>query len=464
MKPFMDQDFLLRTDTARALFHQVAKSMPILDYHCHLEAKDIYNDVKYRDLAEIWLGGDHYKWRLMRAYGVPEACVTGDAAPYEKYMAWVKTLETAIGNPLYHWTHLELQRYFGIQEPLTVKSARRIWDQCAETLKTLSARQMILMSNVKLICTTDDPADDLRYHELLARDKSFPVPVLPAWRPDKALNIAGDAFPEYMARLGSPESWPELKAILRARMDFFHAHGCRLSDHSLSYVPFRPAEESELSAILTRRMAGKTLTEDEVRAWQTELLLFLGREYSERDWALQLHLSVQRSVNARLLLDVGRDCGGDCMDDTLRLNELAAFLSCLARNGQLPRVIAYSLNAQDDAALQAVLFSFSGGGRGRMQHGSAWWFNDHLDGMKRQMKALMASGRIADFVGMLTDSRCFLSYSRHEYFRRILCDLIGDLVENGEYPCDMELLTKIVRGVCYENAREYFRFPEKETV
>ena len=464
MRTFMDEDFLLRTDTAKALFHQVAETMPILDYHCHLEAKDIYNDITYQNLSEIWLGGDHYKWRLMRAYGAPERCVTGDAAPYEKYLAWVQSLETAIGNPLYHWTHLELQRYFGIHEPLTARNARQVWDQCNEKLKVLSARRMILMSNVKLICTTDDPADDLRWHELLAQDESFPVTVLPAWRPDKAVDIAGEGFPACMARLGGPKSWSELGDILRQRMDYFHAHGCRLSDHGLSYVPFRPAGEVELDAIFARRMAEETLTEDEIRAWQTELLLFLAREYQARDWAMQLHVSVQRNVNARLFRDIGRDSGGDCIDDTLRLNELAAFLSCLARDGRLPRTIAYSLNGQDDAALQSVLFSFSGGSRGRMQHGSAWWFNDHLDGMKRQMQALMASGRIADFVGMLTDSRCFLSYSRHEYFRRILCDLIGDLVENGEYPCDTELLTQIVRGVCYENAREYFHFPEKENV
>ena len=461
MKPFMDQDFLLHSVTAKALYHKVAKEMPILDYHCHLAAKDIYEDVKYRDLADIWLSGDHYKWRLMRAYGVEEEKVTGNAAPYDKYQAWVGALETAIGNPLYHWTHLELQRYFDCHMPLNRRTARQVWNECNEKLASMSARQMILMSNVKLICTTDDPVDDLKYHELLAQDNTFPVTVLPAWRPDKAVNIAADTFADYMKQLGGAKDFAELKSILSEKMDYFHARGCRLSDHGMSYIPYRPAAEAEIDQILARRMAGETLTDDEVRAWQTELLLFLGREYARRDWAMQLHVSVMRNINGRLKKAIGPDCGVDSIDATLRLDELAKFMSCLEEDNMLPRTIGYSLNGQDDAALQAVLFSFAGGVRGKIQHGSAWWFNDHLDGMKKQMKALMASGRIADFVGMLTDSRCFLSYSRHEYFRRILCDLLGELVENGEYPEDWELLTEIVRGVCYENALAYFRFPEK---
>ena len=458
MKAFMDRDFLLSSETAKHLYHDYAAAQPIIDYHCHLDPKEIWEDRCFDNITQVWLGGDHYKWRLMRSAGVEERYITGDASDREKFQKWAETLGLAIGNPLYHWSHLELRNYFGYQGVLNGDTAEEVWQLCNEKLKTLSARKLILSSRVRALCTTDDPADSLEWHKKLAADESFPVKVLPSFRPDKALGIEKPDYLDYLSRLGDIGSFAALKEKLIERLDYFVSLGCRVSDHGMESVPYASATMDEVEAIFRKRLAGQIPTAWEQKQFKTALLLELGREYHRLGVVMQLHFGVIRDNSHRVFRALGPDAGIDSIGDQPSIKELAAFLGALDDTDELPRTILYSLNPNDNAALVTVMGAFQTGETvGKVQHGSAWWFNDHRSGMVDQLTTLAADGYLAGFVGMLTDSRSFLSYARHEYFRRILCELIGGWVENGEYPSDEKALRQIVEGICFGNAEQYFR-------
>ena len=466
MKAFLDDDFLLTTPTARRLY-QVARSMPILDYHCHLDPKEIAQDRRFENITQVWLGGDHYKWRLMRANGVDEAYITGDAPDREKFQKWAETLELAIGNPLYHWSHLELRRYFGYEGVLNGDTAQEVWELCNQKLQEpgMSARNLIANSGVTLVCTTDDPADSLEWHQQLAQDSSFPVKVLPAWRPDAAMGLERPEYLDYLQRLGQAagveiRTYADLKEALLSRMAFFDKMGCRASDHALTVAVCQPASEEELERVFQKRLEGEPLTQEELAAFQTGFLRFVAGEYKRLGWVMQLHYGCRRNNNTRMFHKLGRDTGYDAVLQGTPSLEVAAFLDLLASQDALPRMVLYSLNPNDDEGLNSVIGCFQDGTPlGRIQQGSAWWFNDHKAGMVKQLTAFANGGVLGNFIGMLTDSRSFLSYPRHEYFRRILCELLGAWVENGEYPADWKALEKMVRGVCYNNAVEFFGFP-----
>lgn len=466
MKAFLDDDFLLTTPTARRLY-QVARSMPILDYHCHLDPKEIAQDRRFENITQVWLGGDHYKWRLMRANGVDEAYITGDAPDREKFQKWAETLELAIGNPLYHWSHLELRRYFGYEGVLNGDTAQEVWELCNQKLQEpgMSARNLIANSGVTLVCTTDDPADSLEWHQQLAQDSSFPVKVLPAWRPDAAMGLERPEYLDYLQRLGQAagveiRTYADLKEALLSRMAFFDKMGCRASDHALTVAVCQPASEEELERVFQKRLEGEPLTQEELAAFQTGFLRFVAGEYKRLGWVMQLHYGCRRNNNTRMFHKLGRDTGYDAVLQGTPSLEVAAFLDLLASQDALPRMVLYSLNPNDDEGLHSVIGCFQDGTPlGRIQQGSAWWFNDHKAGMVKQLTAFANGGLLGNFIGMLTDSRSFLSYPRHEYFRRILCELLGAWVENGEYPADWKALEKMVRGVCYNNAVEFFGFP-----
>ena len=466
MKAFLDDDFLLTTPTARRLY-QVARSMPILDYHCHLDPKEIAQDRRFENITQVWLGGDHYKWRLMRANGVDEAYITGDAPDREKFQKWAETLELAIGNPLYHWSHLELRRYFGYEGVLNGDTAQEVWELCNQKLQEpgMSARSLIANSGVTLVCTTDDPADSLEWHQQLAQDSSFPVKVLPAWRPDAAMGLERPEYLDYLQRLGQAagveiRTYGDLKKALLSRMAFFDKMGCRASDHALTAAVCQPASEEELERVFQKRLEGEPLTQEELAAFQTGFLRFVAGEYKRLGWVMQLHYGCRRNNNTRMFHKLGRDTGYDAVLQGTPSLEVAAFLDLLASQDALPRMVLYSLNPNDDEGLNSVIGCFQDGTPlGHIQQGSAWWFNDHKAGMVKQLTAFANGGLLGNFIGMLTDSRSFLSYPRHEYFRRILCELLGAWVENGEYPADWKALEKMVRGVCYNNAVEFFGFP-----
>ena len=466
MKAFLDDDFLLTTPTARRLY-QVARSMPILDYHCHLDPKEIAQDRRFENITQVWLGGDHYKWRLMRANGVDETYITGDAPDREKFQKWAETLELAIGNPLYHWSHLELRRYFGYEGVLNGDTAQEVWELCNQKLQEpgMSARSLIANSGVTLVCTTDDPADSLEWHQQLAQDSSFPVKVLPAWRPDAAMGLERPEYLDYLQRLGQAagveiRTYGDLKKALLSRMAFFDKMGCRASDHALTAAVCQPASEEELERVFQKRLEGEPLTQEELAAFQTGFLRFVAGEYKRLGWVMQLHYGCRRNNNTRMFHKLGRDTGYDAVLQGTPSLEVAAFLDLLASQDALPRMVLYSLNPNDDEGLNSVIGCFQDGTPlGRIQQGSAWWFNDHKAGMVKQLTAFANGGLLGNFIGMLTDSRSFLSYPRHEYFRRILCELLGAWVENGEYPADWKVLEKMVRGVCYNNAVEFFGFP-----
>ncbi len=456
MRAFMDQDFLLSTETAKQLYHEHAAGQPIIDYHCHLNPQEIFEDRHFENITQVWLGSDHYKWRLMRAAGVDERFITGNAPDREKFQKWAETLSLAIGNPLYHWSHLELRSYFGYTGTLNGDTADEVWQLCNEKLKNLSARQLIMSSNVKALCTTDDPADSLEWHKKIAEDRSFSVKVLPSFRPDKALGIEKADYPDYLKRLGEIASFGQLVQVLKERLAFFVSLGCRVSDHGLEAVPYAPVAETEVEAIFQKRLSGKIPSEWEQKQFKTALLLALGREYHRHGVVMQLHFGVIRDNSQRVFCALGPDAGIDSIGDPVPVKELAAFLNALDETDELPKTILYSLNPNDNAAIETVMACFQGSCFGKLQHGSAWWFNDHKSGMREQLTSLANEGMLCTFVGMLTDSRSFLSYARHEYFRRILCDLIGSWVENGEYPNDPKLLKTIVEGICFENAKRYF--------
>ncbi len=457
MKPFMDQDFLLTTETAKHLYHDIAAKMPIIDYHCHLDPKEIWEDRRFENITQLWMGGDHYKWRLMRSAGVDERFITGSASDREKFQKWAETIGLAIGNPLCHWSHLELRNYFGYTGVLSGDTAEAVWNLCSEKLQTMSARSLIADSNVKALCTTDDPADSLEWHKKIAEDASFGVKVLPSFRPDKALGIEKEDYVNYLTRLGPVASFAELVEVLKDRLAFFVSLGCRVSDHGLDAVPFAPATAAEVEAIFQKRLGGTIPTAQETRQFKTALLLALGRDYCRLGVVMQLHFGVIRDNSRRVFRALGPDAGIDSIGDAVSIRDLAAFLNALDETDELPKTILYSLNPNDNAAIVSVMGAFqTGEAVSKIQHGSAWWFNDHRRGMIDQLTNLAAGGYLAGFVGMLTDSRSFLSYARHEYFRRILCDLIGTWVENGAYPNDDKALQRIIRGICCENAAQYF--------
>ncbi len=465
IKRFLDEDFLLETKPAKSLYHDYAKDMPIIDYHCHINPKEIAENKRYRTITEVWLGGDHYKWRIMRANGADERCVTGDADDFDKFLAYAKALERSVGNPLYHWSHLELSRYFGINEPLTAQNARAVFDRCNEALahEDLSARGIIVKSNVRVICTTDDPADTLEYHEAIAADQSFAPKVLPATRPDKAVNIDKPDFAQYIQKLSGVVGYPitDLKALKKAlseRLQYFKAHGATVSDHALLSCVYAPATENEVEEIFAQALTGKGVDDNQAERYRTHILLYLGREYAKNGFVMQLHFGCRRDNNTRMFERLGPDTGYDTIYTDTRLDKLAQFLDALAKEDSLPKTILYSLNPYDNEAICSLMGCFQGGAQGKLQHGSAWWFNDTKPGMLAQLTALSQSGVLGNFVGMLTDSRSFLSYTRHEYFRRILCNFIGALVENGEYPSDLAYLGSLVRDISYNNAARYFGF------
>lgn len=468
MKAFMDENFLLDTDTARTLFFEAARDLPIIDYHCHLSPREIWQNRPFENITQVWLGGDHYKWRLMRAAGVDERFITGDAPDREKFQKWAETLSLAIGNPLYHWSHMELRRFFDFDAPLNARTAGDAWQACNRKLAgaQFAPRALIERMRVETLCTTDDPADDLIYHQRLRAQKDFAVNVLPAWRPDNALNIEKSGFAGYMQRLGAAagvtiDGLDDLKAALRARMGFFHQNGCRLSDHGLARAMLETADEARVEAALKKALSGEAVSPREALAYKTALMLYLGGEYNRLGWTMQLHYGALRDNNPAMFARLGPDTGFDAIDGGSPSEQLAGMLG--AFGGALPKTIVYSLNPNDDDIVGSVIACFQNGrGYTRIQQGSAWWFNDHLDGMRKQLRALAAQGFLSGFVGMLTDSRSFLSYPRHEYFRRILCALLGQWVEQGLYPADMDALEHIVRAVCYENAKAYFNFPKKD--
>lgn len=464
MKKFMDEDFLLNNETAVKLFHDYASKSPIFDFHCHLNPKDIYEDIRFKNITEVWLYGDHYKWRLMRSNGVDERYITGDADDYSKFLEFAKTIPMAIGNPVYHWTHLELQRYFGINELLNEKTAPMIWEKVNSMLNSseFSVRNIIKKSNVKILCTTDDPTDSLEYHKLLKEDDSFNVKVLPAFRPDKGINIDKDDFKDWVKKLSEVcgkaiESYDDYLDALNSRLEFFDSYGCRLSDHALDFVAYEESTKEEVDEIFKKALKGEKLSQIEVDKYKTSVLQFLGKRYKELGWAMQLHIAALRNTNSRMFKKLGPDTGYDSINDVNIAYPLSKLLDSLESTGSLPKVILYTLNPKDNYVLAALMGSFQGEGiPGKMQFGSAWWFNDNIDGMTEQMKTLANVGLLSKFVGMVTDSRSFLSYPRHEYFRRILCNLIGEWVEKGEVPDDIDLLGKIVQDISFNNAVNYF--------
>ena len=459
----MDDDFLFTNDTSRKLF-DACRDMPIFDWHCHLSPKEIYENKQPRDITELWLGGDHYKWSAMRANGIEEKYITGDATPYEKFKAWAGCMPYLIGNPLYHWTHLELQRYFNIYEPLSDKTCDMIWERANAMIAAggFTPRELIEKSNVYCVCTTDDAADTLEYHKLIAEDKSFKTKVIPAFRPDKALAI--DA-PTYLPWLDSLEkvsgekihSYARLKAVLLDRINLFEKMGCRATDCAFTRLMYVRASEDELEIIFKKALAGETLTENESDAYKTELLRFFAKEYYKRSWGMEIHIGAQRNNNTRMFRAIGPDTGFDTIADYEVAANLAKLLDSLDVEESLPKTILFTLNPKDNYVLGAMIGRFQNSDAiCKMQFGSGWWFNDNLDGMREQLKAFGNLSAVGRFIGMVTDSRSFLSYPRHEYFRRIFCEFLGSYVDSGMYPDDMEMLSKIACDVAFNNAKNYF--------
>ena len=464
MPPFMNEDFLLTTPTARKLYHEAAAKMPIYDYHCHLDPREIYEDVRFENITQVWLGGDHYKWRIMRSNGVPEEYITGSAPDREKFQKFAETLPRCIGNPMYHWCHLELKNFFGYEGTLSGKTAQEVWDLAIEKLAQpeFSARGLILRSNVAMIGTTDDPCSDLKWHKLIAEEGKMETKVCPSFRPDPALNCHKAGFAAYIRKLSAVsgieiKSAADVAKALTQRIDYFNDCGCRASDHGLDYVMYREATQEEIENTFRKAMAGESVTVAETEGYQTYLLLHCGREYARHGWAMQLHFSCFRNPNSRQFAALGADSGFDCIAVTDSSAALHRVMDALDKTNELPKTIVYSLNPADDQWLDTLLGAYQGTEvPGKIQHGSAWWFNDNKVGMQNQMISLAQLGILGNFIGMLTDSRSFLSYARHDYFRRIMCNMVGHWVENGEYPNHDASLKKIVEGISYYNAKRYF--------
>jgi len=471
----MDKNFLLETETAQHLFHDYSDAMPLVDYHCHISPREIFEDRRFNNIAEVWLGGknpdgtyfgDHYKWRVMRSNGVSEDYITGDKPDYERFLKFAEALEMAIGNPMYHWTNLELHKYFGVTEPLTVDNAKEIWDKCNDMLQNdpnMTVRGLIKQSNVAFIGTTDDPIDSLEWHEKIKNDPTITVKVCPSFRPDKAININKEGWQEYIGKLAASVGKSELTTVeeiidaLLERLAFFAEMGCRASDHGLDYIPFRPAASEEINAVVKKALNNEAITVEEAEIYQTAVLIALGKAYHKHDIAMQIHYSCYRNANERIYRKLGPDTGVDMIAQNTCGADIARLLSKLDETCECPKTILYSLNPADNEQIGTMLGCFqSDEVPGKIQLGSAWWFNDTKSGMEDQMRALANLGLLGNFVGMLTDSRSFLSYARHDYFRRIMCNLIGNWVENGEYPNYDASLEKIVKGISYNNAARYF--------
>ena len=457
------EDFLLKTETAKRLYN-VAKDMPIIDYHCHINPQEIYEDRKFDNITQIWLGGDHYKWRLMRSNGVDENEITGDAGDYTKFLRFAEMLPKAIGNPMYHWCHLELKRYFGFDGILNGDTAKEVYDLCNKKLQNedMSVRSIIKKSNVKMIGTTDDPIDNLKWHKLLKEDETFKTLVCPTFRPDKAVNIDKPGFVDYIKELSKVceidiKTIDDVKDALLKRLDFFCEMGCRATDHGLDYIVYEPTTGFAVNDIFKKAMNGERITSQEADMYKTELMLFLGEKIAEKGIVMQLHYGAQRNTNSKMFEKLGADTGFDCISVRNCGEALTGYLNALNKKDKLPKTIIYSLNPNDNELIDTVLGCFQGTEvAGKIQHGSAWWFSDTKSGMEAQIKSLANLSLLGNFVGMLTDSRSFLSYTRHEYFRRILCNIIGDWVENGEYPNDENALETIIKDISYNNAQKYF--------
>jgi glucuronate isomerase len=472
MEKFMGENFLLKNETAISLFHDYAKEMPIIDYHCHLSPKEIYENKKFKNITEAWLYGDHYKWRAMRANGISEEYITGNASDYEKFLAWARTVPMTIGNPLYNWTHLELQRFFGIYDLLNEQSAPDIWEKVNAKLNEegFRVRDFIENSKVKVVCTTDDPIDSLEYHLKLKEENDFPVSVVPGFRPDKGLEINREGFIDWVAKLSEVAeidiaNYEDYLAALESRVHFFHSAGGRVSDHALDSMVYEETSFEEVAEIFAKRISGSTISLEAEKKFKTFTLIYLGKLYAELDWAMQFHINAHRNNNNRMFKILGPDTGYDSINDDQIAKPLVKILDSLEQENKLPKTIIYSLNPGDNVVIASIINSFQDGKTpGKIQFGTAWWFNDTKEGMLEQMKALSSVGLFSRFIGMLTDSRSFLSYTRHEYFRRLVCNLIGEWVENGEVPNDLELLGKIVQGISYNNAKSYFDFQEAAIV
>lgn len=453
---------MLYNETGRRLYES-CREIPIFDYHCHLSAKEIYENKKPSNLTELWLSGDHYKWRIMRAHGIEEEMITGTADDYEKFHAYAGALQEAVGNPLFHWSHLELQRYFHITDVLTEKNSRVIWDKATKVMEAedFSPRSLILRSNVYGLCTTEDPAASLIYHKKLI-EEAFPVKVLPAFRPDLVMEMTRESWRDYMVRLGQGadveiSDLETLEKALLARMDVFEKAGCVASDHGFEQFPWRPEGTAKADRIIKKALSGECPAKDEIDVFQTELLIWLAEEYSRRGWAMELHVGCIRSRNTRMVKCIGEATGFDSVGDFGIAVPLASFMDHMEQMEMLPKMILFSLNNRDLSVLATMAGNFQNAGiRSKIQLGSAWWFQDHRDGMEEQMRVLANTGLLGHFIGMLTDSRSYLSYTRHEYFRRILCNLVGSWAEKGELPDDQDMLQRIIANICFWNAKEYF--------
>ncbi|MEI4768649.1 glucuronate isomerase [Psychrobacillus sp. FJAT-51614] len=465
MKKFMDETFLLSSDTAMTLYNTYAKDLPIIDYHCHLSPKEIFENKTFQNITEAWLYGDHYKWRAMRANGIKEELITGGASDYDKFLAWSATIPMTIGNPLYNWTHLELQRFFDVYDILNEETAPRIWKEVNRKLTGggFGARDLIRKSNVEVICTTDDPIDTLEYHAKIRDESDFDVKVLPSFRPDKGLEINLDGYLQWIDKLEEVSeiqisNYDDFLNALQSRIEYFHLNGCRVSDHALNTLMYEETTKKEASNIFTKALTGQKVSLDEEKKYKSYTLTFLGKQYAKFEWAMQFHIQALRNNNSKKYKELGPDTGFDSINDGQIAVPLSQLLDSLAREDALPKTILYSVNPKDNYVIGSLIGNFQGGEPGKIQFGTAWWFNDQKDGMLEQMKTLSNLGLFSRFIGMLTDSRSFLSYTRHEYFRRLVCELIGEWVENGEVPNDMKMLGGIVQGICYQNAKEYFDF------
>ena len=467
MATLISNHFMLHSATAERLYFDYAKNCPIVDYHCHINPKDIADDIRYPNLTKLWLSGDHYKWRAMRANGVSEKLITGDGDYYDKFVAWADTVQKLIGNPLYHWTHMELQRYFGITTPLSKDTAKEIWDACNEKLRTkeYSVRNLLRMQNVSVLCTTDDPADSLEWHKKL-REDGFEIKVLPSFRPERAIGIEKADFADYIKKLSEVsevtiESVNSLLEALEKRMIFFTENGCKVSDHSLESTFFVETNADEVNELFKKKISGAALTEEECGKFKGYMLTELGKKYAAHGLVMQLHIGAIRSNSKRCLRLLGADTGFDSLNDFNYAPQLSALLDEMDLTDELPKTILYCLNPKDTEMLAAMAGNFCGnenGIRGKVQLGAAWWFCDHKNGMERQIDAMSDVSLISTSIGMLTDSRSFLSFPRHELYRRILCNKIGEWVDNGEYPWDEAFLSEMVKDICGRNAVRYFGF------
>lgn len=466
MKEFLNEHFLLKTKTAQTLYHDYAKDMPIIDYHCHLIPQQIADDIQFENITQAWLYGDHYKWRAMRTNGVDESYCTGNKSDWEKFEKWAATVPYTLRNPLYHWTHLELQRYFGIHEILNEKSARKIYDACNEKLQSpeYSVKNLLRKMNVKLVCTTDDPIDDLAFHQQLKND-AFEIPILPAFRPDTAMNVScTEKFIAYINKLKiatniNIQSFEDYVAALKLRHDFFSTMGCKVSDHGLETIDTTDVSIDECKVIFTKIISAQELNETEQSKFRSAMLLQFAQWDCEKKWVQQFHLGALRNNNSRMMQQLGPDTGWDSIGDFSQGKALAKFLNKLDTNNQLAKTILYNLNPADNELMATMIGNFNDGSApGKIQFGAAWWFLDQKDGMIKQVNALSNMGLLSKFVGMLTDSRSFLSFPRHEYFRRILCDLFGDEIENGELPNDIPWIGKVIQDICFNNNNAYFNW------